>query len=241
MQKLDIVVISAHPDDAELCCSGTVAAYVAAGKNVGFVDLTRGELGTRGSAELRAQEAEASATLLGIQVRDNLGMADGFFQKDQQHLLQVVQKIRQYRPDIILTNAVDDRHPDHGRAASLVKEAAFLAGLRKIETTHEGQAQQEWRPRLVLHFIQSNYITPDVVIDVTEHWQTKLASIRAFGSQFYNPASTSDEPQTFISTDRFWHFIESRGREFGQAIGVTYGEGYTLDRQIGLKNFDSLL
>lgn len=241
MQKLDVLVISAHPDDAELCCSGTVAAYIAAGKKVGFVDLTQGELGTRGSAELRAQEAQDSAELLGIAVRDNLAMADGFFQLDRKHVLQVVGKIRQYRPEIVLTNAVDDRHPDHSRGAALVKEAAFLAGLRKIETRLNGELQQEWRPRLVLHFIQSNYIKPDVVIDITEHWETKLASIRAFGSQFYNPESNSDEPQTFISTDRFWKFIESRAREFGQSIGVTYGEGFTLDRQIGLKSFDELL
>ncbi|WP_224998922.1 bacillithiol biosynthesis deacetylase BshB1 [Cesiribacter sp. SM1] len=241
MQKLDLLVITAHPDDAELCCSGTVAAEIAAGKKVGFIDLTRGELGTRGTAELRKEEAAASAKLLGISVRENLEMADGFFQIDRAHILQVVQKIRQYRPEMVITNAVTDRHPDHGRAAALVKEAFFIAGLRKVETSLNNEIQQEWRPRLLLHFIQSNYIQPDVVIDISAHWERKLASIRAFGSQFYNPETDRDEPQTFISSEKFWKFVEARAREFGQSIGVDYGEGFTVTRQIGLKSLDSLL
>lgn len=242
MQKLDLLVITAHPDDAELCCSGTVAAHIAKGKKVGFVELTRGELGTRGTPELREQEAAAAAKIFGLQLRDNLEMADGFFQADRSSIMQVVQKIRQYQPEIIITNAVEDRHPDHSRAAALVKEAFFLSGLRKIETEWRGEQQQEWRPRLLFHIIQSNYIKPDLVIDITEHWETKLASIKAFSSQFYNPeSSSSDEPQTFISTDRFWKFIESRAREFGQSIGVTYGEGFTIERQIGFKSFYDML
>ena len=241
MQKLDLLVISAHPDDAELCCSGTVAGYIAAGKKVGFVDLTRGELGTRGTAELREQEAAASSNILGLSVRDNLGMADGFFQIDQPHILQVIQKIRQYRPEIVLTNAIRDRHPDHGRAAALVKEAFFLSGLRKIETRHEGEVQQEWRPRQLLHYIQSIYIQPDVIIDISEHWDTKVASIKAFGSQFYNPEVDLDEPETYISSKGFFDFVEGRAREFGQAIGATYGEGFIVTRQIGLKSLDYLL
>ncbi|AHM58569.1 bacillithiol biosynthesis deacetylase BshB1 [Flammeovirgaceae bacterium 311] len=241
MKKLDLLVITAHPDDAELCCSGTVAAEIAAGKKVGFIDLTRGELGTRGTPELREQEAAASAKLMGIEVRENLEMADGFFQVDRAHVMQVVQKIRQYRPDMVITNAVTDRHPDHGRAAALVKEAFFIAGLRKVESQLNGELQQEWRPRLLLHFIQSNYIQPDVVIDISEHWETKLASIRAFGSQFYNPETDRDEPQTFISSENFWKFVEARAREFGQSIGVSYGEGFTVTRQIGLKRLDDLL
>jgi bacillithiol biosynthesis deacetylase BshB1 len=241
IQKLDLLVITAHPDDAELCCSGTVAAQVAAGKKVGFIDLTRGELGTRGTAELRKEEAAASAKLLGIIVRENLEMADGFFQVDRAHILQVVQKIRQYRPDMVITNAVTDRHPDHGRAAALVKEAFFIAGLRRVETSLDNEIQQEWRPRLLLHFIQSNYIQPDVVIDISEHWEQKLASIRAFGSQFYNPETDRDEPHTFISSEKFWKFVEARAREYGQSIGVDYGEGFTVTRQIGLKSLDDLL
>ncbi|EMR04480.1 bacillithiol biosynthesis deacetylase BshB1 [Cesiribacter andamanensis] len=239
IQKLDILVLSAHPDDAELCCSGTVAAMVAAGKKVGFVDFTQGELGTRGTAELRLQEAEASARVLGLSVRDNLGMRDGFFKVDEEHILQLVAKIRQYQPDIVLANAVDDRHPDHGRAAQLVKEAFFLSGLRRVETRLEGTLQQEWRPRQLFHYIQSNYIQPDVVVDITDHWETKMASIRAFGSQFHDP--NSKEPETFISSDRFMKFIESRAREWGQSIGVTYGEGFTVSKQIGVKSLSDLL
>ncbi len=241
MLKLDILVISAHPDDAELCCSGTVAASIAAGKKVGFVDLTRGELGTRGTPELRLQEAAAAAKILGLQVRDNLGMADGFFQVDREHLLQVVQKIRQYQPDIVLANAIKDRHPDHARAAALVKEAMFLAGLRKIETSWEGSAQQEWRPRQLFHFIQSNYIQPDVVVDITEFWHIKQAAIKAFASQFYTPERLSNEPETYISSSNFMQFIESRAREFGQSIHTTYGEGFTVTRQMGVKSLEHLL
>lgn len=241
MQKLDILVISAHPDDAELCCSGTVAASIAAGKKVGFVDLTQGELGTRGTPELRLQEAAAAASILGLSVRDNLEMADGFFQVDRPHLLQVVQKIRQYQPDIVLANAMKDRHPDHARGAALVKEAFFLAGLRKIETSWEGKAQIAWRPRLLLHYIQSNYIQPDIVVDISDYWNIKQEAIKAFGSQFYTPAQNTDEPETYISSPRFLDFIESRAREFGQSINVTYGEGFIVSRQIGLKTLDQLI
>jgi N-acetylglucosamine malate deacetylase 1 len=239
MQKLDILVISAHPDDAELCCGGTVAAHIAAGKKVGFVDLTRGELGTRGTPEIRLQEAEDAARILGLSLRDNLGMRDGFFKIDEDHLLQVVQKIRQYRPDILLTNAIGDRHPDHGRAAQLVKEAFFLAGLRKIETRQEGAAQEAWRPAHLYHFIQSNYLQPDFVVDVSAHWDTKMAAVKAFKSQFHDP--NSQEPETFISSDRFMQFIDSRGREWGHAIGVTHGEGFLVSKQIGIKSLFDLL
>src|ERR1700756_3148105 len=195
MLKLDILVLPVHPDDAELGCSGTILKEVAAGKKVGIVDLTRGELGTRGSAEIRDEEAKVSAQILGLAARENLAMPDGFFENTKEYQLKVIAAIRKYQPEIVITNAYHDRHPDHGRASKLVEDSAFLSGLRKIETFDDGQMQDAWRPNLVLHFIQDNYIQPDIVIDVTDHWDKKIDSINAFGSQFYNPA-WKGEPQT---------------------------------------------
>ena len=237
--KLDILVLAAHPDDAELTCSGTIALHVALGKKVGIVDLTQGEMGTRGTPEGRLEEAQASAKVLGLQVRDNLGLEDAFFRNDRQHQLAVIRKIRQYKPDIVLANAVSDRHPDHGRGASLAIDACFMAGLRKIETELDGKAQEAWRPRQLFHFIQSQYIRPDFVVDVTEFWDKKVASIRAFKSQFFDPENK--EPQTYISSENFMKFIDARGREFGQSIGVTYGEGFTLNKQLGVRSLYDLL
>src|ERR1700748_3690830 len=184
MLKLDILVLAVHPDDAELGCGGTILKHIALGHKVGIVDLTRGELGTRGSAEIRAQEAAAAAKVLGLSVRENLGLADGFFKNDQEHQLKVIAAIRKYQPEIVITNAYHDRHPDHGRANELVEASAFLAGLRKIETYADGKLQQEWRPAQVLHFIQDNYIKPDILIDVTEFWDKKIESVMAYKSQF---------------------------------------------------------
>ncbi len=237
--KLDLLVIAVHPDDAELNCGGTVAAQVAAGRRVGFVDLTRGELGTRGTAEIRDREAAEAARLLGLQMRENLCFADGFFRNDETHQLAVVQAIRRYQPDMVITNATEDRHPDHGRAAQLVTEACFLAGLRKVETLDQGRRQEPFRPRLLFHFIQDRLLRPDVVVDITPHWAAKLAAIRAYRSQFYNPDSR--EPETYISSPDFLDFIESRARELGHAIGVKYGEGYTTRRQVGVRDLVSLL
>lgn len=234
MMKLDIMVLAAHPDDAELTCSGTLALHTAMGKKVGIIDLTQGEMGTRGSAEIRLQEARKSAEILGLAVRDNLEMEDMFFQNDRAHQLAVIRKIRQYQPDIVLANAISDRHPDHGKGAQLAIDACFMAGLRKIETEMEGQPQEAWRPKQLFHYIQSNYLQPDFVVDVSAHWDTKMASIDAFQSQFFNPGS--NEPQTFISSENFLKFIDARGREFGQAIGVKYGEGFTLAKQIGVRS-----
>jgi len=239
MQKLDILVIAVHPDDAELGCSGTILKHVAMGHKVGIVDLTQGELGTRGSAEIRMQEADAAAKVLGLTIRENLKLADGFFKNDQEHQLKVISAIRKYQPDIVITNAYYDRHPDHGRASELVADSCFLAGLRKIETSEDGQLQKEWRPGLLLHFIQDQYIKPDVIVDITEHWDKKIESIQAYGSQFYNP-EWKEEHQTYISSSDFYPIVEGRAREMGKVIGARYGEGFLSKRILGVDNLMSL-
>ena len=239
MTKLDILVLPVHPDDAELGCAGTILKHVALGKKVGIVDLTKGELGTRGTAEIRAEEAEAAGRILGLTVRENLGLPDGFFENTRDYQLKVVSAIRKYQPEIVITNAYYDRHPDHGRANQLVENSAFLAGLRKIETYADGVLQEAWRPRLVLHFIQDTYITPDVVIDVTEYWDQKVASIMAFGSQFYNP-NWENEPQTYISSPEFLKVVEGRAIEYGKSIGVKYAEGFTSKKILGVDSLFDL-
>jgi bacillithiol biosynthesis deacetylase BshB1 len=233
MLKLDILVLPVHPDDAELGCSGTILKEIAQGKKVGIVDLTRGELGTRGSAEIRDQEAAESSRILGLAVRDNLELPDGFFENTKEYQLKVIEAIRRFRPEIVITNAYHDRHPDHGRASELVEASAFLAGLRKIETRYNNEVQEAWRPNLVLHFIQDNYIKPDILIDVTNHWDKKIESIYAFGSQFFNP-DWENEPQTYISSPDFIAVIEARAREFGKSIGVKYAEGFTSKKILGV-------
>jgi len=237
--KLDILVLSVHPDDAELGCSGTILKHIALGYKVGIVDLTRGELGTRGSAEIREQEAAAAAEILGIAVRDNLAIPDGFFENTREYQLKVIAAIRKYQPEIVITNAYYDRHPDHGRANELVEASAFLAGLRKIETFENGELQQEWRPNMVLHFIQDNYIKPDILIDITEYWDKKVESIYAYGSQFYNP-EWENEPQTYISTPEFINVVAARASEFGKSIGAKYAEGYTSRKILGVDNLFAL-
>ena len=219
MTKLDILVLPVHPDDAELGCGGTILKHIAAGKKVGIVDLTRGELGTRGSAEIRAKEAATAAEILGLTLRDNLGLPDGFFENSREYQLKVIEVIRRYQPEIVITNAHYDRHPDHGRASDLVETSTFLSGLRKIETYFEGEPQQAWRPNLLLHFIQDQYIQPDVVVDVTDYWDKKIDSVMAYGSQFYNP-EWKGEPQTYISSPEFIKIIDGRGLEFGKSIQV---------------------
>jgi len=237
--KLDILVLPVHPDDAELGCSGTILKEVALGRKVGIVDLTRGELGTRGSAEIRDKEAAASAKILGLTMRDNLGLPDGFFENNKPHQLKVIEAIRRFRPEIVITNAYHDRHPDHGRASDLVEDSAFLSGLRKIETSFNGEKQEEWRPKLVLHFIQDNYIKPDILIDVTEYWDQKLESIHAFGSQFFNP-EWEGEPQTYISSPEFIQVIEARAREYGKSIGVKFAEGFISRKILGVNDLFDL-
>lgn len=240
MLKLDILVLSVHPDDAELGCAGTILKHIALGKKVGIVDLTRGELGTRGSAEIRDKEAAASAQILGLSARENLGLPDGFFKNDKEHQLKVISAIRKYQPQIIITNAYHDRHPDHGRASDLVEASVFLAGLRKIETSVNGEAQEPWRAGLLLHFIQDEYIKPDILIDVTDHWDKKIESIHAFGSQFFNP-NWENEPQTYISSPEFIQIIDARAREFGKVIQVKYAEGFTSRKLLGVNNLFNLL
>lgn len=239
MQKLDVLAIAAHPDDIELSCGGTVALQVALGNKVGIMDLTEGEMGTRGSREIRREEAEAAKKALGVVVRDNMKFKDAFFKNDHEHQLALIKKIRQYRPDIIITNAPEDRHSDHPRAAQLVTEASFLSGLAKIETELNGSKQDKWRPQFFYYFIQSKLLMPDFIVDVSDHWETKMNSIRAYKSQFFDPESK--EPETYISSQSFMQMIESRGLEFGHAIGVTYGEGFLKQRIPGIKDLNHLL
>jgi N-acetylglucosamine malate deacetylase 1 len=239
MLKLDILVLPVHPDDAELGCAGTILKEIALGKKVGIVDLTRGELGTRGTAEIRDSEAAASANILGLSVRDNLSLPDGFFGNSREYQLRVIEAIRRFKPEIVITNAYHDRHPDHGRANELVEASAFLSGLRKIETSYNGAIQEAWRPSQVLHFIQDYYIKPDILIDVTPYWDKKVESIHAFSSQFFNP-EWQNEPQTYISSPEFIAVVEARAREFGKSIGVKYAEGFTSRKILGINSLFDL-
>ncbi len=237
MMKLDILVMAAHPDDAELACSGTIVSQIQQGKKVGIVDFTRGELGTRGTPEIRLAESAAATAILGIHARENLGIRDGFFQNDEESQFKLIQVIRKYQPDIVLANALEDRHPDHGKGAQLAIDACFLSGLRKIETKDaQGNLQASWRPKHLFHYIQDRYLNPDFVIDISAHWDVKEQSIRAFKSQFFDPNST--EPDSYISSPDFLEFIRARSMEMGHKIGVKYGEGYQTQKTIGLKGFD---
>jgi N-acetylglucosamine malate deacetylase 1 len=239
--KVDILVFAAHPDDAELACSGTILKHVQMGRKVAIVDLTKGELGTRGTAEIRSQESAEASKILGLSFRANAGFADGFFESDKEHCLTLVQYIRLYQPEIVLCNAVEDRHPDHGKGSELASRACFLAGLIKIETTWEGNVQAAWRPKNVYHYIQDRHIKPDFVVDISAHWDTKMDCILAFKSQFYNPnTSSNNDPQTYISGASFLKSIEARAREFGHSIGVEYGEGFTKDKQLGVSDLFDL-
>lgn len=237
--KLDILAIGVHPDDVELGCSGTLLAAIAEGKKVGIVDLTRGELGTRGTAETRKVEARNAADILGIDIRENLGMADGFFQNDEVHQRMLIQIIRKYRPDIILANAPEDRHPDHGRSAKMIADAAFLSGLRKIETQLDGNPQEKWRPAHVFHYMQDRFLQPSFVVDISAHIEKKIASILAYTTQFYNP--DLDEPETYISTPQFMDSVKARSMMLGKRIGVEYAEGFISEKTIGIRSFDQLI
>ncbi|NEU08197.1 bacillithiol biosynthesis deacetylase BshB1 [Flavihumibacter sp. R14] len=236
--KLDILVFAVHPDDAELGCSGTILKHIAAGKKVGIVDLTRGELGTRGTAEIRDEEAARSAAILGLHIRENLRMRDGFFKNDEQHQLQVIRAIRKYQPEIILSNALHDRHPDHGRAGDLVYDAVFLSGLSRVSTEMAGVEQRPWRPGMLLQYIQDRYIEPDILIDVTDFWDTKMESIHAFSTQFFNP--DNDDQGTYISSPEFLKIIEARARDLGKYIGATYAEGFTSRKYLGVDDLFQL-
>lgn len=239
--KLDLLVIAAHPDDAELGCAGTILKHVSEGKKVGIVDLTQGELGTRGSIKTRNSEAEEASRIMGITVRENLKMRDGFFKNDEEHQLQIIKVIRQYRPEIIISNALYDRHPDHGRANNLINDSVFLAGLRRIETFDCGESQEAHRPNLLLHFIQDYYIKPDIVIDITPFWKQKLKAVQAYKTQFFNENySDSEGPETYISKPGFIQIVEGRAREFGKSIHADFAEGFTCSRILGVDNLFSL-
>ncbi len=237
--KLDTLVIMAHPDDAELSSGATIAKQVSQGKKVGIIDLTQGEMGTRGTPELRMQEANEAARILGASVRENLKLPDVYFTDSEPYQIEVVKAIRKYRPEMVIGNAVTDRHPDHGKGAALIKSAVFMAGLRKIETKVEGTLQQAWRPKAVYHAIQSQYIVPDIIVDVTGYWDQKIEAIKAFKSQFHDPNST--EPATYISSPEFLKMIEARGKEHGHAIQVEYGEGFTVNRHMGVNDLFDLI
>jgi bacillithiol biosynthesis deacetylase BshB1 len=236
--KLDILAFGAHPDDIELSCSGSLSKQVALGYKCGAVDLTEGELGTRGTAAIRLEEAEAAAQIMGLSVRQNLGLADGFFENDRESQLAVVRVIRHYQPQLLLINAPRDRHPDHGRGAELVKRASFLAGLKEIKTEWEGQPQVHHRPSMVLHYIQFQNITPDLIVDIGQHIETKLAAIKAYRSQFYDP--NSPEPETVISSKGFLDSVSYRAQDLGRLIGVEYGEGFVKAQDIGLDDLMQL-
>jgi N-acetylglucosamine malate deacetylase 1 len=238
--KLDLLAFAAHPDDAEMSCGGTLIAHVAMGKKVGIVDLTRGELGTRGTPEIRKQESEAATRIIGLHVRENLGLADGFFEVNQENKLKVVQVLRKYQPEIVLLNAISDRHPDHGRGSTLVSESCFLAGLKMVETVGEnGEKQEYWRPKQVYHYIQDRMHTPDFVMDITPYWQQRMEAVKAYGSQFYDP--NNPEENTYISSLEFLKFLEARSRDMGHLIGVEFGEAFTKERFIGVRNLFDLV
>jgi len=237
--KLDILAFGAHPDDVELGCAGTLAKEVSLGKSVGIIDLTQGELGTRGSAEIRFQEATNAAQILGVRERENLKMRDGFFVNDETHQLQVIKMIRKYRPEIVLCNAIDDRHIDHAKGSKLISDSCFLAGLQKVETMLEGNIQAAWRPKLVYHYIQWKSIEPDFVVDITGFMDKKMEAIMAYDSQFYNP--NTDEPVTPIATKNFLESIKYRSQDLGRLIGTDFAEGFTVERYLAVSSLGDLI
>ena len=238
--KLDILAFAAHPDDVELGCSGTLIKHINLGKKVGIIDLTKGELGTRGTPDIRKMERDAASKIMGIHVRETLSMPDGLFEMNAANKLEVVMMIRKYQPEIVLANAVSDRHPDHGRASQLVSESCFLAGLIKVETIDNDDAlQQAWRPKAVYHYIQDRYLKPDFIIDVSPYMEQKMDAIKAYASQFYDPESS--EPVTPIATKEFLDFLYARATAFGRTIGAKYAEGFTTERAVGIRTLYDLI
>ena len=236
--NVDILAIGAHPDDVELGCSGTIAKEIALGKKVGIIDLTRGELGTRGTAEIRDSEAKKAAGILGVSFRENLNFKDGFFTNDEVHQLELIKVIRKYKPKIILCNAIDDRHIDHPKGAKLVVDSCFLSGLKKIKTNIEGTDQNPWRPENIYHYIQWKNLNPDFVVDISEYFDTKIKSVKAFKSQFYNGnESVHDTP---ISTKNFLDSIEYRAKDLGRLTGVEYAEGFIASRLPRIQSISDL-
>jgi bacillithiol biosynthesis deacetylase BshB1 len=237
--KLHILAIAVHPDDIELSAAGTLIKHARMGQQVGIVDLTQGELGTRGSAEIRLQEAADAARIMGMAVRENAGMADGFFRNDEEHQRQLITYIRKYQPDIVIANALADRHPDHGRAGRLIADACFLAGLRKVETMLDGQAQEAWRPKRIFHMIQDRFYEPTVIVDITESFEAKIESMKAYKSQFHDP--NSNEPMTYIASHDFFEAIKARALLLGKRIGAKYGEGFICENVPGVSDLDKLM
>lgn len=236
--KLDILAFGAHPDDVELGCSGTIAKEISLGKKVGIIDLTRGELGTRGSVAIRNKESDGAATLLGLSVRENLDMRDCFFVNDEAHQLKVIQMIRKYQPEIVICNAINDRHIDHSKGSTLVSDACFLSGLRKIQTELSGVEQEAWRPKVVYHYIQWNNLTPDFVVDISEFIDIKMESILKYSSQFFNP--NTNEPESPITTKNFLDSVKYRAQDLGRIIGCEYGEGFTVERYLAVNSLSDL-
>jgi bacillithiol biosynthesis deacetylase BshB1 len=240
--KLDILAIGAHPDDVELGCSGAIINEIRKGNKAGILDLTQGELGSRGNIETRYTEAANAAMILGVLVRENLKIRDGFFKNDEEHQLKLVAAIRKYQPEIVLANSLSDRHPDHGRAAKLIADSCFLSGLIKVETKDESGLQQEpWKPKYVFHYIQDRYHEPDFIVDISDVFEQKMEAVKAYTTQFYNPENEDDGPQTYISTPDFLESVIARARMIGKKIGVKYGEGFNTEKKIGIKSFDALI
>lgn len=242
--KLDILAIGVHPDDVELGCSGTLINEIKRGKKAGIVDLTQGELGTRGTIETRYTEAAEAARIIGAVVRENLKMRDGFFRNDEEHQLQVIRILRKYQPEIVIGNILSDRHPDHGRAGHLISDACFLSGLRKIETVDDnGQLQEKWRPKYYLQYMQDWYHEPDLLIDISDSFEQRMLSVQAYSTQFHSagPNSAEQEPQTYISTPDFLDSVIARARMLGKRIGVKYAEGFVTEKKIGIRNLDALI
>ncbi len=237
--KLDILVFGAHPDDVELGCGATIAKEVSLGKNIGIIDLTKGELGTRGTAEIREKEANKAKDILGVKVRENLGFADGFFSNDKSHQLTILKTIRKYQPEIVICNAVDDRHIDHPKGSKLVSDSCFLSGLEKIKTSYLGKDQSKWRPKQVYHYIQWKNIEPDFVIDVSGFMDKKIKAVAAYSSQFYDP--NSKEAETPITSKNFIESVQYRAQDLGRLIGVDYGEGFTVERYVGVNSLNDLI
>lgn len=237
--KLDILAFGAHPDDVELGCSGTIAKEISLGKKVGIIDLTRGELGTRGSVEIRNSESAKASQLLGVSVRENLDMRDGFFVNDEEHQLKIIRMIRKYQPEIVLCNAVEDRHIDHGKGSKLVSDACFLSGLRRIETQLNDENQSAWRPKVVYHYIQWKNIEPDFVVDITGFIDIKMESILAYSSQFFDP--NSNEPESPITSKNFLDSVKYRAQDLGRIIGTEFAEGFTVERYVAVNSLGDLL
>ncbi|GAA4278016.1 bacillithiol biosynthesis deacetylase BshB1 [Aquimarina mytili] len=237
--KLDILAIGAHPDDVELSCSGTIAKEIDKEKKVGILDLTRGELGTRGTPEIRDQEAKKAAQILGVSIRENLGFRDGFFMNDEKHQRAIITMLRKYKPEIVLCNAIDDRHIDHGKGSKLVSDSCFLSGLRKIETTYNGELQEAWRPKHVYHYIQWKTIEPDFVVDISNYIDKKIESVEAYESQFYD--ANSKEPSTPISSKNFLDSIKYRAADLGRIINVKHAEGFTVERYVAVDSIFDLI